>query len=225
MKTIRLFQLLDNLRSRIHPVSALTLAQALNVSERTIYRDMATLQSIGAPIRGESGLGYVLNKGHFLPPLSFDTDELDAIMLGVRLLAARADDDLGAAIKRVSAKVAAVLDDNKKDTYQRLPLRAVSKPSNEITRANGHLTALRLAIRQRQQLAIHYVDLKNNESHRTVRPLGLTIFDTVWILTVWCEVRSDFRNLRVDNIVTATPTGAHFQHERGKRFEDYLKTL
>lgn len=225
MKTIRLFQLLDNLRSRIHPVSALTLAQALNVSERTIYRDMATLQSIGAPIRGESGLGYVLDKGHFLPPLSFDADELDAIMLGVRLLAARADDDLGAAIKRVSAKVAAVLDDNKKDTYQRLPLRAVSKPSNEITRANGHLTALRLAIRQRQQLAIHYVDLKNRESHRTARPLGLTIFDTVWILTVWCEVRSDFRNLRVDNIVTATATGAHFQHERGKRFEDYLKTL
>ncbi|TFZ51110.1 YafY family transcriptional regulator [Serratia proteamaculans] len=225
MKTIRLFALLDNLRCRVHPVSAEVLAQALNVSVRTIYRDMATLQAIGAPIRGESGLGYLLEKGHFLPPLSFDPDELDAIMLGMRLIAARGDDALSAAANRVSAKISAVIDVKKTDIYKRLPLRAVSRQTEESAKANKHLAFLRLAIRQRLQLNMTYLDLKGAKSHRIARPLGLTIFDAVWLLTIWCETRSDFRNLRVDNIISAAGTGLHFRPESGKLFEDYLKTL
>lgn len=225
MKTIRLFALLDQLRGRVHPVSADTLAHALDVSPRTIYRDMATLQAIGAPVRGESGLGYVLENAYFLPPLSFDPDELDAITLGMRLIAARGDDALGAAATRVSAKISAVIDRKETDRYARLPFRAVSRQAQENVQATAHLAFLRLAIRKRLVLAIDYVDLQGKRSRRTVRPLGLTIFDAAWLLTVWCETRVGFRNLRVDHITTVAGTGEHFSPERGKRFDDYLRTL
>ncbi|CAI0757897.1 helix-turn-helix transcriptional regulator [Serratia grimesii] len=225
MKTIRLFTLLDHLRSRIHPVSAEVLAHTLNVSVRTIYRDMVTLQAMGAPIRGESGLGYLLEKGHFLPPLNFDHDELEVIMLGMRMMAARGDDSLSAAAGRVSAKIGAVIDVKHTDAYKRLPLRAVSRHTKEKVNANKHLTFLREAIRKKSLLSIAYVDLQGRESNRIARPLGLTLFDEVWLLTIWCGTRSDFRNLRVDNIVSVTNTGERFRPESGKLFEDYLKTL
>lgn len=225
MKTLRLFTLLDHLRGRVHPVSAEVLAQSLNVSVRTIYRDMATLQAIGAPVRGESGLGYVLEKDYFLPPLNFDPDELDAIMLGMRLIGARGDDALSAAASRVSAKISAVIDVKNTDAYKQRPLRAATRRTEESEKAAKHLAFLRLATRQRLLLNIHYVDLQGKESQRIARPLGLTIFDAVWILTVWCENQADFRNLRVDNIVSVDSTGEKFRHERGKLFENYLKTL
>ncbi|SMB35461.1 Helix-turn-helix type 11 domain-containing protein [Serratia proteamaculans] len=225
MKTIRLFALLDHLRGRVHPVPADVLAHALNVSVRTIYRDMATLQAIGAPVRGESGLGYLLEKDFFLPPLNFGADELDAIMLGMRLIGARGDDALAAAASRVSAKISAVIDVKKTDTYKRLPLRAVSRHTAQNDRAFKHLAFLRDAIRKRLQLNIDYVDLQGRESNRVARPLGLTVFDDVWLLTVWCENRSDFRNLRVDNIYSVVGTGQKFRQESGKLFEDYLKTI
>lgn len=223
MRTHRLFSLLDSLRSRSEPVSAETLARDLNVSVRTIYRDMATLQAMGAPVRGESGIGYQLEKGYFLPPLHFDPDELDAIMLGIRLIASRGDEALAAAARRVSAKISSVTDDG--DTYKRLPLRAVSRSTEENERANHHLALLRDAVRKRTRLAIEYMDLNGNRSERIARPLGLTMFDAVWLLTIWCENQTDFRNLRVDRIISVNATGTPFRHETGKRFEDYLKTL
>ncbi|MBB1200220.1 WYL domain-containing protein [Enterobacteriaceae bacterium 89] len=225
MKTIRLFLLLDDLRGRAHPVSAEVLAQSFQVSVRTIYRDMTTLQALGAPVRGESGMGYLLEKDYFLPPLNFDADELDAIMLGMRLIGARGDDMLLCAAKRVSAKVSSVIDAKASNAYQRLPYRAVSRRTEENDKAANHLAFLRHALRKKLKLNIHYVDLQGKESRRIVRPLGLTVFDAVWLLTVWCENRSDFRNLRVDNILSVEGLGQHFRPESGKRFEDYLKTI
>lgn len=186
---------------------------------------MAALQTIGAPIRGESGLGYLLEKDYFLPPLNFDPDELDAIMLGMRLISARGDNMLSAAASRVSAKISAAIGVKKADTYKSLPLRAVSRHTEENERAINHLAFLRLAIRNKLQLHITYVDLQGRESDRVARPLGLTLFDAVWLLTIWCETRSDFRNLRVDNITSLAETGLYFRPEKGKRFEDYLNTL
>ncbi|CAI1074159.1 helix-turn-helix transcriptional regulator [Serratia entomophila] len=225
MRTIRLFSLLDRLRGRQRPISAESLAEALDVSVRTIYRDMSTLQSMGAPIRGESGLGYQLEKGYFLPPLHFDANELEAIMLGTRLIAARGDAQLSEAARRVSAKIGAMLGEDAGERYQHLPLRAVPRKSLENERATRHLGLLRAAIRGKTRLFVHYCDLKGNESRRKVRPLGLTMFDAVWLLTVWCEVKADFRNLRVDGIQSLTETGERFKPERGKRFEDYIKSL
>lgn len=225
MKTLRLFALLDRLRACSAPIPAEALACEFEVSPRTIYRDMATLQAMGAPIRGESGLGYQLEKGYFLPPLHFDPDELEAIMLGVRLVMAKGDDALSSAAERVSAKIGAAIGDNAGETYKGLPLRAASRRTEESEKANRQLPVLRRAIRERAFLDVDYLDLNGRKTGRTVRPLGLTMFDAVWLLTAWCESRSDFRNFRLDRMLDARETGQRFRHEAGRRFRDYLETL
>jgi predicted DNA-binding transcriptional regulator YafY len=160
MKTLRLFSLLDRLRSASTPVSAEALADMLEVSPRTIYRDMATLVAMGAPVRGEAGLGYQLEKGYFLPPLHFDADELEAIMLGVRLVMARGDGDLGAAAQRVSGKISSTMQAGAGDRYKNLPLRAVSKLTEEHSKANLHLSFLRRAVRDRVVVTLEYLGVK-----------------------------------------------------------------
>ncbi|WP_322965634.1 helix-turn-helix transcriptional regulator [Sphingomonas fuzhouensis] len=225
MRPLRLFALLDHLRGRSVPISADTLAEMLGVSVRTIYRDMVTLQAMGAPVRGEPGIGYQLEQGYFLPPLHLDHDEMDAVMLGMRLIAARSDEPLAAAARRASAKFAASMEPDRQAAYSNLPLRAVSKQTSENEGAKAHLSLLRDAIRQRLILRIIYVGLSDNESERTIRPLGLTLFDSAWLLTAWCEVRNAFRNFRADRIAAVSGTGTTFRHEKGRRFEDYLKTL
>lgn len=225
MKVFRLFALLDRLRAAASPVSAEALARALEVSPRTIYRDMATLQAMGAPVRGEAGLGYQLERGYFLPPLRFDADELEAVMLGLRLVGARGDGALRAAAKRASGKIAATAADDAGEMFRQLPLRAVSRRRAGEEVANGWLPLLRGAIRDRRLVRLGYLDLEGNASERQVRPLGLTLFDEVWLLTAWCESRSDFRNFRLDRIAQAADTGLRFRHEGGRRFQDYLATL
>jgi predicted DNA-binding transcriptional regulator YafY len=197
----------------------------LEVSPRTIYRDMATLVAMGAPVRGEAGLGYQLEKGYFLPPLHFDADELEAIMLGVRLVMARGDGDLGAAAQRVSGKISSTMQAGAGDRYKNLPLRAVSKLTEEHSKANLHLSFLRRAVRDRVVVTLEYLDLKDSITERIVRPLGLTMFDAVWLLTGWCESRNDFRNFRLDRISKVETAGQVFRHQKGQRFEDYLLTL
>lgn len=225
MRTLRLFSLLDRLRGRREPVAAEVLAGELDVSIRTIYRDMASLQAMGAPIRGESGLGYQIEKGYFLPPLSFDADELDAIMLGMRLVAAKGDSGLAEAGRRVTGKIGAVLDRDQSDRFASLPLLAVTRGSIESRKSEAHLAGLRQALRERSFIILRYLDLKEQESLRLCRPLGLVAFDDVWVLTVWCEARQDFRNFRVDRIQSFEASGKRFRPERGKRFEDYLKSM
>lgn len=225
MRSLRLFALLDHLRGRSVPISAETLAEMLGVSVRTIYRDMVTLQAMGAPVRGEPGVGYQLEQGYFLPPLHLDHDEMEAVMLGMRLIAARSDKPLAAAARRASAKFAASMGPDRQAAYSNLPLRAVSRRTSESECAKAHLPLLRDAIRGRLILRITYADLSENESERTIRPLGLTLFDAAWLLTSWCEARNAFRNFRVDRIATVSGTGTTFRHEKGRRFEDYLKTL
>jgi predicted DNA-binding transcriptional regulator YafY len=225
MKTLRLFSLLDRLRVASAPVSAEDLARELEVSPRTIYRDMATLQAMGAPVRGESGLGYQLEKGYFLPPLHLDPDEMDAIMLGVRLVMAKGDATLASAAARVSGKLAATMGKGVESLYSNLPLRAVSRKTAESDKANKQLSFLRLCIRERAVVTLSYSDLNDKQSRRTIRPLGLTLFDAVWLLTAWCEEREDFRNFRLDRIAELEPAGLTFRHENGKRFQDYLKFL
>lgn len=224
MRILRLFSILDRMRVNRRPVSAETLAQALNVSVRTIYRDMATLQSMGAPVRGEGGIGYQLEKGYFLPPLHFDPDELDAIILGMQLISARGDEELANAAIRASAKIKAALLEGDRDKFADSPLHAVSMTDDVLT-ASPLLSPIRLALRERRRLKITYQDLKENHSTRIVRPLGLTVFDKVWLLTAWCESKLDFRNFRVDRILTVHQTGDVFAREPGKEFHDFLQTI
>jgi len=225
MRILRLFAILDRLRVRKHPITAALLAETLDVSIRTIYRDMATLQAMGAPIRGEGGVGYQIEKGYFLPPLHFDPDELDAIILGMGLVAARGDAPLADAAHRASAKINAVLSDDHKETYSNSPLLAYSGQIETDGTSIDFLSPLRAALRERQRLCISYQSLKGQKSTRRIRPLGLTVFDHVWLLTAWCESRSDFRNFRVDRLKSIEKTGEVFRREAGKEFNDYLRTL
>ncbi len=225
MRTQRLFRLLETLRGRRQPVPAHELAEAAGVSLRTLYRDMADLQAMGAPVRGASGLGYQLDAGYFLPPLNFDADERDVIMLGTRLIAARGDEALAEAARRVAAKVAAIMPAASRQQFERLPLRAASANGDASAHVPGLMRTLRHAVRHRAVLSVEYVDLQARHSQRTLRPLGLTLFDQTWLLTAWCELRDDFRNFRLDRLQSARLTGQAFVPERGKRFEDYLTRL
>jgi predicted DNA-binding transcriptional regulator YafY len=222
MRTARLFLVLDHLRAATGPVQARTLASALEVSERTIYRDMATLQAIGAPVQGEAGVGYQLEPGFFLPPLHLDVDEMDAVRFGLRLTLAKGDVRLRDAARTAAGKIASVLSGQDAAAFLEAPFRAVSKMDR---RPLDKLAQLRGAIRKRAVLAVTYVDLEGDRTERICRPLGLTIFDEAWLMTIWCELRQDFRNLRVDRIEKVEPTGRVFRQETGKRFADYLRLL
>ncbi|MFZ5617674.1 MAG: helix-turn-helix transcriptional regulator [Pseudomonadota bacterium] len=218
MRLFRLFQLLDELRLRRTPVTACELAREMGVSLRTLYRDIADLQAMGAPIRGEGGVGYVMEPGYFMPSLRFDEDELSAVALGLRLVAVRTDARMSEAARRAAAKIASAVSDETRrafldSSFEAGPSDAAKAP---------HLETLRAAIRRRMVLEIGYMSLAEKPSTRRARPLGLTVFDTVWLLTIWCEAARDFRHLRVDRISDVYETGKHFRDERGKRFADCL---
>lgn len=221
MRAARLFALLDILRFNNRPLSARDLAGQTGVTERTIYRDIATLQSMGAPIRGESGLGYQLERGYFLPPLHFNKDELDAIAIGMKLAAARGDPELAMSAKQVAAKIEAIIPEADKGAIQHNQMIAWSGNQS----AAYTLKDLRRAVRERRKLKLTYRDLNDNLSVRSVRPLGITAFEAIWLLTAWCENREDFRNFRVDRIEAIERLSARFAPETGKEFKDYLAAL
>lgn len=218
MRLFRLFQLLDELRLRRNAVPAKTLALDMGVSLRTLYRDIADLQAMGAPIRGEGGVGYVIEPGYFMPSLCLDQDELSALALGVRLVAARTDPGMSEAARRAAAKIAASVGEDARREF--LDSSFEAGPSDVAN--TPHLAVLRDAIRQRRVLEINYTSLAGRSSTRLARPLGLTVFDSAWLLTLWCETAGDFRHMRVDRIDDVRVTAEYFKDERGRRFSDCL---
>ena len=224
MRAVRLFAILDQLRVRRQAVSAEALAEELGVSVRTIYRDMDALREMGAPIQGEGGVGYRIAEGYFLPPLQFDRDELDAIVLGMRLTEVQGDHALASAAKRASAKIRAVLPREERGPYLDAPLLVHSSKAKHARGALRYLAKLRVAVRERRRVRIAYASLEGKASQRVVRPLGLTVFDTVWMLTAWCEERDAFRNFRADRI-SSLRTLDTFPRRPGRELRDYLNTL
>lgn len=222
MRVFRLLRLLDQLRLRSRPVTAQELAGLMAVSLRTLYRDIADLQAMGAPIRGAGGLGYVMEKGYFMPSLSFDAEELAALALGTRLVAARSGETLAAAAQRAAAKIASALGDSAREGMLQSPLAAGPSAAAPDAAAAALQDALCRSIARHETLQITYTSLSGATSERIARPLGLTVFDRVWLLTIWCEASDAFRHLRLDRIGQAEPTGQRFRPERGKRFADAL---
>ena len=223
MRVFRLFRLLDQLRVRTQPVTARDLAELMEVSVRSVYRDIADLQSMGAPVRGEGGIGYVMERGYFLPSLGFDRDELDALALGLRLVAERTSEQLAAAANRAAAKLASAIGEDARETLLTAPLAAGPNAAGEEARKGKFYDELRDAIRHRAIVRIGYEALSGGKSVRLAWPLGLTVFDQSWLLTIWCETAGDFRHLRLDRIISMKLTGKTFRHERGKRFADDLQ--
>lgn len=203
-RSTRLLALLQALRGRRHPVTAATLARELDVSPRTIYRDLSELAAQGAPIQGEAGVGYVLRPGLFLPPLMLSADETEAVLLGLRYVDQRGDDVLTTAAGIARAKIAAVLS-REMQTAAEAPLSIPGPGGTRFPANQVPLTVLRAAIRKETRLAIDYVDEHERHTARVVWPIQLGFMDAARILTGWCELRAAFRFFRTDRILTAEP--------------------
>lgn len=215
-RTDRLFDLIQLLRDgRLHRASE--LAETLEVSVRTIWRDMATLMASGLPVEGERGVGYILRAPITLPPMVLTSAEMEALRLGVRLVAEGADPGLARAARSLAGKIGSVVPTAPQDEPDDLFVFTGS----EAQRAAPHLPMIRAAIRERRRLAISYIDMQGNETHRDIRPLQLEFWGRVWTLAAWCEARGDFRAFRVDRITALTDTAEQFPNEPGRGLEDY----
>ena len=201
-RTDRLFSLIQTLRSHRFPVTGSHLAQEMGTSVRTLYRDIATLQGQGAKIEGEPGLGYVLRPGFMLPPLMFSEDEIEALVLGSRWVSERADEQLSRAAKSALSKIASVLPQDLRTALDANSLMVGKGDQTEIEAID--LSQIRRAIRIEHKLLIRYLDLKGNDSERTIWPVALGYFDHVRMLAGWCELRQEFRHFRIERISALT---------------------
>jgi predicted DNA-binding transcriptional regulator YafY len=218
----RLFQLVQLIRGRRLSTAAF-LAQRLEVSERTVYRDVADLMAQGVPIEGEAGVGYRMNTGFDLPPLMFTNEEAQALVAAVRLAQSRLDVALGRHAEGALSKILAVLPAAARAAAESLAVYAPPFGPDEGTRQR--LEAVRIAAEARHKLALHYLDLKERRSQRVVRPLGCFYWGSVWTLAAWCESRVGFRSFRVDRIEQLTVLDERFRDEPGKTLADLFRQV
>ncbi len=216
----RLFEIIQWLRSR-RVTTAKWLAEKLEVSERTIYRDIRDLMTTGVPIEGEAGVGYALRKGFDLPPLMFNQEELAALSLGARIVRSWADPQLANAAERVLSKIEVILPEELKNKIERTNLYSPMVRLNpEVAKV---LATLRLSIDQQHQISFDYQREDGERSHRTVWPLGLFFWGTVWTLGGWCELRGHFRNFRLDRMSHVQPSGKKYPLVDGRSLNDMIK--
>ena len=215
----RLTEIVEIVRDgRLH--LARDIAAALEVSLRTIYRDMDTLVASGVPIDGERGVGYLLREPVFLAPMALSLTELEALSLGMAIVQEVADQELQAAAKSLLDKI-----EDHASNRRRAPkswgfgIYAFER-AQEVFR---HMPLLRSAIRERLKLRITYLSLAGVASDRIIRPLQADYWGRVWTCSAWCEMRGDFRSFRIDRMQSCEATGQTFQPEAGRTIEDYLK--
>jgi len=222
----RLFRIVQFLRAgRLQ--TARELAQKLEVSDRTIYRDVQDLQLSGVPILGEAGVGYTLRRDYDLPPLMFDVREITALVLGSRMVVAWGDAELAAAANDALRKIEAVLTPAMRDRIDAVrlyaPAFAMRRPGDEAARDS--LEQLRGAVERVQVIQVAYCDEKGHETLRRLRPMALLFWGNVWTLVAWCELRHDFRSFRVDRFRSIRILEETFVQERGQRYEDFLEKM
>jgi predicted DNA-binding transcriptional regulator YafY len=208
----RLLELIQVLRRHRRPVSGAVLAEELGVSLRTIYRDIQSLIAQGASIDGEAGVGFVLRPGFMLPPLMLSEEELEALVLGSRFIARRADRRLADAAHNALAKIAAVLPPDLCDSIDANGL--LVGPGRKLITESIDLAPIRNAIRSEHKLVLDYIDPKGSHTNRMVWPIALGFFDDMRMLAAWCEMRQDFRHFRTDRIATLTETAQRYPRRR-----------
>jgi len=218
-----LLDLLQTLRRYRRPVSGATLAAELGVSIRTLYRDIASLQSQGADIAGEPGIGYVLKPGFMLPPLMFSEDEIEALVLGTSWVADRADEHLGSAARNALAKISAILPADLRDSLHNSAL--LVGPGQNISTDTADLAVIRKAIRSERKLIISYRDKNGADSERTIWPFALGFFDRVRVVVAWCEIREGFRHFRTDRIVSLDVTDARYPRRRQVLLKEWREAV
>lgn len=218
----RLFQIVQLIRGR-RLSTARFLAERLEVSERTVYRDVADLLAQGVPIEGEAGVGYRMRAGFDLPPLMFTADEARALVAAVRLAQSRLDTELAARAESALSKMLAVLPPAARAAAESLAIYAPPVGPDEATRER--LQRLRIAAEERRLVQMRYLDLKDCASERRVRPLGCFYWSEVWTLAAWCEARADFRNFRVDRIERLEVLDERFRDEPGRTLADLFRQV
>ncbi len=210
-KASRLFEIIQILRLATQPVTAAQIAETLEVTPRSIYRDIAALQAMRVPIEGGRGIGYILRPGFDLPPLMFSIEETEAIVLALALLERTGDPELKAAAKRVNGKIAGAMPAPLRQALQSNALHAwgtIAPPPSGVD-----LALVRRAIRDEQKLLIDYRDEYGRVTERTVRPLALIYYSATAVVVGWCELRTAIRNFRADRVERCRTLDAHFRGE------------
>jgi predicted DNA-binding transcriptional regulator YafY len=214
----RLFEIIQILRTAGRPITAAAMAQQLEVTPRTVYRDIATLQARRVPIDGEAGVGYVLRKGFDLPPLMFTVDEVEAIAVGARMVRRLRDPKLQEAADSVFAKVTVVLPEALRAHLVSAPIY-VSEGSTAVPGVD--MAELRGAIRDSRKVHIAYADESGRRSHRTIWPIAMAYYVDVTLIGAWCELRADYRNFRVERIASSKVLDEHFSQDNGRLFAEW----
>ncbi|MBN9492986.1 YafY family transcriptional regulator [bacterium] len=218
----RLFQVIQLMRRR-PVVTAAAIARELEVSERTVYRDIRDLVISGVPIDGEAGVGYTLRRGFDLPPLMFTAPEIEAMVLGVRVVTSWGDAALARAAGDALARVEAALPDWLKDKMAATPLYAPGFHVPE--RMMSALSTIRAAIDERRKIHLDYRDANGVTTNRTVRPLGLFFWGSGWSMAAWCELRAGFRNFRLDRMTGIDVLDELYQPEPGKTLDEFFAAM
>ena len=216
----RLFKLVQLIRGRRLSTAAF-LAGRLEVSLRTVYRDIAQLQRQGVPIEGEAGVGYRLGSGFELPPLMFSQDEANALVVAGRMAQVWLDPKLAQAAEAALSKILSILPHSSRTAAQSLSLYVPTVKLDAATQKN--LKTLREAAQKRQKVELLYLDLADTTSTRVVRPLGCFFWGKVWTLVAWCESRHDFRSFRLDRMPNINVLATIFPQETGKSLADFLR--
>jgi predicted DNA-binding transcriptional regulator YafY len=215
----RLFQIVQLLRRRRTVTTAKQIASRLEISERTVYRDIRDLVLAGTPIDGEAGVGYRIRAGYDLPPLMFDREEIQALVLGARIVRQFGDPALARASESILAKVAAVLPKELEPLVADTRLFVPSVVGG--SRSAVALAVAREALTARRRVRFRYATERGEATERTVRPLGIFFWGRTWTLAAWCEMRTGFRNFRLDRVTDAALLD-RFEEEAGRTLEDLL---
>ena len=217
----RLFQIVQYLRGR-RLTTAAQLAEWLEISQRTVYRDIQDLERTGVPIEGEAGVGYRLRPEFDMPPLMFTYAEVEALVAGARMIGSWGSPQLRQASELALAKIAAALPEPRRIELERTRLYAMSYANPAV---GDVLDTLRHVIAGRVVTLLDYKDAASQPSTRHVWPLGLYFWGSTWSLAAWCELRKDFRNFRLDRIVGAFSSERQYPDEAGRRLEDFVRAM
>jgi predicted DNA-binding transcriptional regulator YafY len=219
----RLFRIIQVLRRKRRPVTAHEIAEELEASARTIYRDIAQLMADRVPIRGEAGIGYILEGGFDMPPLMLTPDEIEAAMLGAQWVMTRGDPALARAAGDLVAKIGVVIPEHLRPLLMEpalTPLTSHKGPLDTIDMAR-----VRAAIRMQGKIALVYRDESERESHRVIWPIAVSYWDAVRLIVAWCEMRKGFRHFRTDRVVMAEFQDARYPTPRPKLRAQWKKEM
>lgn len=216
----RLIKITHFLRRRRRAVTAKRIAEEFDICTRTVYRDIQDLMDSGVPIAGEAGVGYLIDKEYYLPPVTFDADELEAIGLGISMVRQWTDDKFAAKANEAFEKIQAVLPASLQGELEQITTYSV--PGRPALPWTVSFSDLRECIRTKRKIHIEYSDEAKQKTSRTLRPLALVFFSPVWLLASWCEKRKDFRHFRLDRIRAMEHSQETFKEESDKSLAAYM---